>query len=88
MCLHSLVLPVFAVAVDGVSEINQACAQDDGDATPGEPGCFDGDTEGFPVTLTQSGNILPDGHHFGPSFPSERVQSLFEVHPSLVSPWR
>lgn len=37
-----------ARAVDGVLEINQACAVN--------TGCFSGDTAGFPVTITQPGN--------------------------------
>jgi hypothetical protein len=48
LLLALLSLPVSAQAVDGVREINQACAT--------TTGCFTGDTPGFPVTITQSGS--------------------------------
>src|SRR5262245_24149126 len=38
-----------ALAADGVLEINQTCALS-------SSGCFTGDTQGFPVTITQSGS--------------------------------
>lgn len=42
-----------ASAVDGVLEINQACAVN--------TGCFSGDTAGFPVDLTASGSYVLTG---------------------------
>lgn len=42
-----LMLPLTAFAVDGVREINQLCVTF---------GCFDGDSGGFPVTITNSGS--------------------------------
>jgi hypothetical protein len=48
-----------ALAVDGVLEINQACAVN--------TGCFAGDTAGYPVTITSpgsyrlTGNLVPGG---------------------------
>lgn len=39
-----------AMAVDGVFEINQTCAVD--------TGCFNGDSAGFPVTITISGSYV------------------------------
>jgi hypothetical protein len=42
-------LPSTSAAVDGVLEINHACATAIG-------GCFPGDTQGYPVTLAQLGN--------------------------------
>ncbi|MBY6204239.1 right-handed parallel beta-helix repeat-containing protein [Halomonas denitrificans] len=43
-----LLLPGSAMAVDGVREINQACAL---------AGCFPGDSPGFPVTINLSGSF-------------------------------
>lgn len=43
-----LAIPLAANAVDGVLEINQLCAE--------SIGCFDGDTGGFPVTITDPGS--------------------------------
>lgn len=43
-----LLFSVSAHAVDGVIEINQLCAT--------TLGCFDGDTAGFPVTITSTGS--------------------------------
>lgn len=43
-----------AQAVDGVLEINQACAV--------QTGCFAGDTPGFPVTITQDGSYRLTGN--------------------------
>jgi len=60
--IHLLLLLALAgpaLAVDGVLEINQACAVN--------TGCFAGDTAGYPVTITDAGSyrltsnvILPD----------------------------
>ena len=44
LVVASLLLAPFAEAVDGVFEINQACAVN--------TGCFPGDSAGFPVTIT------------------------------------
>jgi hypothetical protein len=46
--------PFHAVAVDGVIEINQACATG--------PGCFSGDPAGFPVTINQTGSYRLTGN--------------------------
>lgn len=43
-----LIFPLSVFAVDGVVEINQLCASG--------PGCFDGDSPGFPVEITQTGS--------------------------------
>jgi hypothetical protein len=49
-----------ALAVDGVLEINQACATG--------PGCFSGDAPGFPVTLSASGSYRLTGNlNFNPA---------------------
>ena len=48
ICVLSLLWGVSAFAVDGVLEINQACAVNSG--------CFDGDTAGFPVFINSSGS--------------------------------
>jgi hypothetical protein len=45
LLLLALVPP--ALAVDGVLEINQTCAE--------QTGCFTGDAAGFPVTISASG---------------------------------
>jgi hypothetical protein len=47
--LLSLVLATPALAGDGRIEINQSCA---------EAGCFAGDTEGFPVTISSPGSYV------------------------------
>jgi hypothetical protein len=52
--LLSLLWSANCVASDGVLEINQACAVNGG--------CFDGDTAGFPVTITQSGSYRLTGN--------------------------
>ena len=48
--------PAVARAGDGVLEINQACAQQRGPTAGDEPGCFSGDTDGFPVTVAERGS--------------------------------
>lgn len=52
LLLFALAMP--ALAVDGVLEINQACAV--------QTGCFAGDTAGFPVTITASGSYRLTGN--------------------------
>lgn len=61
-----------ARAVDGVLEINQACATG--------PGCFAGDAAGFPVTISSSGSywltgnlIVPDAGTTAISIPASGV---------------
>ena len=61
-----------ALAVDGVREINQTCAE--------TTGCFVGDTAGFPVTITQSGAyrltsnlVLTSAHAVGISMATSEV---------------
>jgi hypothetical protein len=63
-CAAMLALAAPALAVDGVREINQTCA----DTT----GCFTGDTPGLPVTITLPGAyrltgnlLLPNAHANG-----------------------
>ena len=46
--LSGVLSPLLAPASDGVLEINQACATG--------PGCFDGDTSGFPVQISAAGS--------------------------------
>lgn len=48
MCVFSLLWSSSIFAVDGILEINQACAINGG--------CFTGDNPGFPVTITQEGS--------------------------------
>lgn len=50
ICALSLLWGGSAFAVDGVLEINQACATNGG--------CFTGDNPGLPVTITQDGSYL------------------------------
>jgi hypothetical protein len=52
--LIMIVMPSPAYAADGVLEINQACAVNGG--------CFDGDTAGFPVTISQPGSYRLTGN--------------------------
>ena len=49
-----LIIPGFTYAVDGVMEINQTCAV--------QTGCFDGDTPGFPVTISDPGSYRLTGN--------------------------
>ena len=49
-------IPLACQSADGVLEINQACAEQRGAVAGDDPGCFDGDADGFPVTITASGS--------------------------------
>jgi len=51
--LAALITTTPAGAVDGVIEINQACAD--------QTGCFAGDAAGYPVTIEQSGSYVLTG---------------------------
>ena len=51
--LLTLTLALPALAVDGVLEINQACAE--------STGCFAGDSPGFPVTIQDPGSYRLTG---------------------------
>lgn len=53
LLLALIVLPLSALAADGVFEINQACVNQ---------GCFGGDDPGFPVTLERAGSYRLTGN--------------------------
>jgi hypothetical protein len=50
LLLLAATLPLSAIADEGVLEINQACAEGNG--------CFDGDSPGLPVEITQPGSYV------------------------------
>jgi hypothetical protein len=54
LALIGVMLASSASAVDGLLEINQTCASG--------PGCFAGDTAGFPVQITAGGSYLLTGN--------------------------
>jgi hypothetical protein len=55
-----------ALAVDGVLEINQACAA--------QTGCFAGDTAGFPVDIIEAGSYLLTGNLIAPTASTSMIR--------------
>lgn len=53
LCLLPLIIPSLGLADEGMLEINQTCAVNDG--------CFAGDSPGFPVEITESGSYVLTG---------------------------
>ncbi len=65
-----------AMAVDGVIEINQLCVQF---------GCFDGDSGGFPVTITNSGSYRLTSNLDVSSLPTPENVSAINISSNLVT---
>ncbi len=70
----ALVLPLRAVAVNGVLEINQTCAV--------STGCFSGDVAGFPVAITTGGSYRLTGNLATVDLSDDAIE-IFASHVSI-----
>lgn len=58
--------PLYSIASDGIFEINDVCATNSG--------CFEGDTAGYPVTITERGSYKLTSNLFPPDIHTSAIE--------------